>query len=159
MRKVVAALGAALVGACVSLNTTTLDPSANYTKVQKEDVRIFQGGDNVPEPWVKIALFNASGSDTFTDESDLYNKMREEAAKRGCNGVVLQGQEDAGTAEKIFFGWGADQEAEGVCIRYGDSVDPEDADSDLRPDSIPTDTLGADSTTAPSDGRLPVIQL
>lgn len=164
MRKVIFGVTVVILGACVSLNTTTLNPSAEYAPVQKDQVRIFQGGDNVPEPWVKIAIFNASGSDSFTDESDLYGKMREEAAKRGCNGVVLQGHEDAGTAERIFFGMGADQEAEGVCIRYGDSVDPEDADSNVQPDSVPTDSVATDSSKTPGDaitteGDLPVIQL
>lgn len=164
MRKVIFGVTVMVVAACVSLNSTTLDPSAKYAPVQKDQVRIFQGGSEVPEPWVKIALFNASGSHNFTDESDLYNKMREEAAKRGCNGVVLQGMEDAGTAEKIFFGSGADREAEGVCIRYGDSVDPEDADSNVQPDSVPTDSITTDSSKAPGDAitterELPVIQL
>lgn len=164
MRKSVVCLLVVILGGCVSMNTTKLNPTANYSELDKNDVRIFQGGENVPEPWVKIAIFNASGSDTFTDESDLYGKMREEAAKLGCNGVVLQGHEDAGTAEKIFFGMGADQEAEGVCIRYGDSVDPEEADSNMNRESSPADSTASDSARVDADagsseGDLPVIQL
>lgn len=127
MRKSLVGLVVAVVGACVSLNTTQLAPDLRYDPVAQNQVRIFQGPDEIPEPYVKLALFNASGSHNFTDESDLYNKMREEAAKQGCNGIVLQGSEDAGTAEKIFFGSGADREATAVCVRYGDDVEATDA--------------------------------
>lgn len=146
MRKSLVGLVAVLVGACVSLNTTQLAPDLTYDPVAQNEVRIFQGPDEIPEPYVKLALFNASGSHNFTDESDLYNKMREEAAKQGCNGVVLQGTEDAGTAEKIFFGSGADREATAVCVRYGEDVDPADA----------TESQTDESTEGE---ELPIIQL
>lgn len=121
------ALVAGALGACVSVSSTNLNPSANFAPVPQADVRIFQSEEEVPEPYVKLALFNASGSDTYTDQSDLFNKIREKAAERGCNGVVLQGSKEAGTAEKIFFGAGADREAQAVCVRYGDAVEDTDA--------------------------------
>lgn len=127
---------------CVSMNTTNLAPNETFDPVPKEQVRIFQSADKVPEPFVKLALFNASGSDMYTDESDLYGKMREKASERGCNGIVLQSQDDAGTAEKIFFGAGADQEARAVCVRYGEEVEPDESDT------------GSDA-----DRRLPVIEV
>lgn len=130
---------------CVSLNTTNLAPDLTYDPVPKDQVRIFQSEDEVPEPYQKLALFNASGSDSFTDESDLYDKMREEAAKRGCNGVVLQREEDAGTAEKIFFGAGADREATAVCMRYGKDVEKGESTSGESEES--------------EGGNLPVIKL
>ena len=147
LRTIAVIAGAVTVTACVSLNSTKLAPSMSFEPVPENDVRIFQGEDEVPDPYVKLALFNASGSHSFTDESDLFNKMREEAAKIGCNGVVIQGQEDAGTAEKIFFGAGADREAEAVCVRYGDDVEEDDDGSDTR------------SGWNSSDEDLPVIQL
>lgn len=129
MRQAVILLCIGALGACVSVSSTDLNPSANYAPVVEDEVRIFQSEDEVPEPFVKLALFNASGSDMYTDESDLYNKMREKAAERGCNGVILQGAEDAGTAEKIFFGASADREAEAVCVRYGEDVKEAEASS------------------------------
>lgn len=142
--RTVSAIVVLLAVACVSLNTTELAPGMNYEPVPEDQVRIFQSEDEVPDPYEKLALFNASGSDSFTDESDLYNKMREEAAKRGCNGVVLQSEEDAGTAEKIFFGAGADREAEAVCVRYGPDVEEDEAENEAAEDDA---------------GNLPVIQL
>lgn len=112
----------ALLTACVGVNTTKLNPTAHYDQVPADSVYIFQSEDEVPKPYVKLLLFHASGSSMYTDEADLYQKMREEAAKNGCNGVILQGEEDAGTAEKIFFGAGASREAKAVCIRYGEAV-------------------------------------
>lgn len=112
-----------LLTGCVSVNSTMVDPSVSYAPVPNDQVRLFESEDEVPTEYERVAIFHAEGADNWTDQSDMLEKLREEAAKKGCNGLILGEIEEAGTGEKVanaLLGTGADREGRAVGIRWGD---------------------------------------
>lgn len=121
-----------LLAGCVRVNSTPVDPSASYAPVPADEVRIFENEDEIPTSYEKVAIFHAEGTDSWTDQSDMLEKIREEAAKKGCNGLILGEIEEAGTGEKIanaFLGTGADREGRAIGIRWGELSSSESAGS------------------------------
>ena len=76
-------------------------------------------GDSIPPTCERVALLHASGDEDFTDEGDIWNKLRSEAGKLGANVVALQRIEDPGTGERIasaIFGTSSDRDADAVAL-------------------------------------------
>lgn len=61
---------------------------------------MFFEGDSIPE-YTRVAILNASGSSGFTNEAQMIDKLWEEAAKVGANGVILMGIKEPGAGEKF----------------------------------------------------------
>lgn len=124
------ALLLALLSGCVSVNSTMVDPSVSYAPVPNDQVRLFESEDEVPTDFDRVAIFHAEGADDWTDQSDMLEKLREEAAKKGCNGLILGEIEEPGTGEKVanaLLGTGADREGRAVGIRWGDLSDEDES--------------------------------
>lgn len=86
------------LAACVSVNKSVLRPG--LAPVPFDDVQVFFEGDSIPEH-TRVAILNASGSSGFTNESQMIDKLREEAAKLGANAVILSGMKEPGAGEKF----------------------------------------------------------
>ena len=91
MTKRVLAVTVALgLTACVTVAKTVLMPDLPPTS--EEIVRVFLPGDTVPEH-DRVAILTADFNDSMSDNSDVLNKLRKEAAKLGANAIVIVGNE------------------------------------------------------------------
>lgn len=113
-----AAMTLALASGCVSVSKSVLqDRSAS--PVPQAQVSVFLADDEIPEDCERVAILHASGDDSFTDEGDVYNKLREEAGKLGANAVHVQTMEDPGTGERFasaLFGTSSDRDSDAVAL-------------------------------------------
>jgi hypothetical protein len=89
-----------LLSACVTVNKSILSRSFMSQPVPKEDVQVFFSSDTLP-PHERVAILNAKGDDALTDESQMIDKMREEAGKLGANAIVLNEVKAASTGAKV----------------------------------------------------------
>jgi len=108
-----------LIGGCVTVGKSVLmDRSA--TPVPEARVYVFLPSDSIAPSCERVAILNAQGSTDFTNESQMIDKMREEAGKLGANAILLQSIEDPGGAERFasaIFGTEADRDGEGLSTR------------------------------------------
>lgn len=56
-----------------------VDPSVSYAPVANDQARLFESEDEVPTDYQPVAIFHAEGADNWTDQSDMLEKLREEA--------------------------------------------------------------------------------
>lgn len=105
-----------VLAGCVSVSKSVLlDRSAH--PVPQEQVTILLANDSIPSSCERVAMLHGSGPDSFTDEGDMWNKLRDEAGKLGANAVHMQTMEDPGGGERFaaaLFGGQADRDAEAV---------------------------------------------
>ena len=118
-----------LITGCVTVSKSVLlDRSAQ--PVPGQEVQILLASDSVPASCDRVALLHGSGPDSFTDEGDMWNKLREEAGKLGANVVHLQSMEDPGGAERFasaLFGTESDRDSEAIALWCpGGTGSPED---------------------------------
>ncbi len=103
---------------CVTVNKTVLQDRAN-APVPTTQVQLLLPGDEVPEGCERVAILHASGDEDFTDETDIYNKFREEAGKLGANTVEIRTMEDPGTGERVasaLLGTTSDRDSEAIAL-------------------------------------------
>lgn len=101
---------------CVTVSKSVLmDRSAQ--PVPRDQVTLLLATDSVPSTCQRVAMLHGSGPDSFTDEGDMWNKLRDEAGKLGANAVQMQSMEDPGGGERFaaaLFGTQADRDSEAV---------------------------------------------
>jgi hypothetical protein len=99
----VALVGVAAVwlAGCVHTNSVLLDPHATYAPVAWHDVRVFLSASAVPFEYQEIALVHANGDEEWTDEADLVEAIREEAAELGAHGVILEWIDEPSGIERL----------------------------------------------------------
>ena len=106
---------AALVTGCVSANVTRLVQTV-YPPISPEEVTVLADIRELMVDTIRyerVAVITMSGdSGGFTDQTDMLNKAREEAAKLGANAIPLGGYAQ-GDAE----GW-VPNEGSAIAIRY-----------------------------------------
>lgn len=122
------ALAAAVFAtACVSVSKSVL-MDRSFAPVPKLDVYVFLLEDEVPEDCERVALLSASGEVDWTDESQMIDKMREEAGKLGANAIQIRAIEDPGTGERVvaaIFDTEADRDGSAIalwCPSRGDTL-------------------------------------
>lgn len=115
MKRFAAVMIAALATACVSANVTRLVPTV-YAPISPQEVTVLV---DVAELMVdtiryeRIAVINLSGdSGGMTDQTDLLNKAREEAAKLGANAIIISGY-----SQGDYSGY-VPNEGSAIAIRY-----------------------------------------
>ena len=108
----------ALLAGCVTVGTSVLmDRSA--TPVPEQDVYVFLPSDSIAPSCERVAILNAQGPTDFTDETQMIDRMREEAGKLGANAILLQGIEDPSGAERFagaLFGTGSDRDGQSIAL-------------------------------------------
>lgn len=93
-------LGVALCG-CVAVNSTQLGRPGARPSVPKESVAIYRTADQVPGKYEEVAILNASGSTSWTNEAQMNEKMREEAGKLGANAIILDATSEPSSGAKV----------------------------------------------------------
>jgi len=130
-------LGLVLVS-CVTVGKTVLQ-DFSATPVPRDQVHVFLQSDTIPTACTRVAILNAEGNTSFTNESAMLNKMREEAGKLGANALHMAGTEEPGGAERVMTalagGSGGTRRGESVAYR---------CDPDVLPSfgTVPVDTVG-----------------
>lgn len=124
-RLFIVALSAVFLAGCVTASVSRLD-NTQRPPLETSEVTIYLEEDDIPGEFEKMAVIDISGTSGWTDEEQLYNKAREEAAKIGANGVLFESLEEAGTGEKVasaLFGTGADNDAKMIAIYVSSTND------------------------------------
>ncbi len=104
MKKFVPGFTLALcASACLSVETTRLP--GNHTVRQafpSESVDVLLADDELPsDTCERLAILDGSGENRWTSRSDMLDKLREEAGKRGANVVQLRSMEEPGISDRI----------------------------------------------------------
>lgn len=123
MTKQIAFLALAIAG-CVTVSKSVLMDRSEFP-IPLERVQVFLEGDSIPTTCERVALLHASGDEDFTDEGDIWDKLREEAGKLGANAVQMRAIEEPGAAERIsseLFGTESDRDADAVALWCPDGV-------------------------------------
>lgn len=139
--------------ACVSTNVALLDTSVHYTPVCKEGVIFYLTRDKAPATYKEVALLNSKGASGWTNESQLVESMREEAAKIGATGVILNDIKEPGTGEKVaaaIFGVTPERKGKALAIfADADTARVRQACAPLAPKAAANDS-GSPSTSETS---------
>lgn len=130
--KVLAGLVVVLVAGCVRVQTTMLPGAVQTTRVfEPYAVHVLLADDEEPEDCARVAVLHGSGSSSFTDESGMLNKLREEAGKLGANALRLEGMREPGSGERIanalLTGFNDGQRRSEALALYCPSLIPEPA--------------------------------
>ncbi|MBM4184588.1 MAG: hypothetical protein FJ207_10300 [Gemmatimonadetes bacterium] len=88
------------LAACVSVNKSILAPNPTGRRFSTEQVYVYLANDSVPEH-TRLAILIARGDVDVTDESDMIDKLREEAGKLGANAIILGEIDEPGTGARI----------------------------------------------------------
>ena len=119
MKLLTTVLVTSLLTGCVSVRASVLD-DRSIAPILPASVYVFLDDDDVPESCERVALLYGSGNETWTDETDMIDEMREVAGALGANAIQLQTMEDAGTGERIasalLLGAPADRDATAIAL-------------------------------------------
>ncbi|MBI3097301.1 MAG: hypothetical protein HYY93_03515 [Planctomycetes bacterium] len=113
---------AILLAGCVGAQVTRLGPGRAYAPVHVSEVQVFLADEDVPGPFEKLALIRLKADADWTDENDMVDKAKEEAAEMGANGIILGRTEDPGAVDRIaarIFKTPKNRKGEIVAIRFG----------------------------------------
>lgn len=121
-----AAILAVIAAGCVTVSKSVLLDRSTHP-VPQEDVTLLLATDSIPATCERVAFLHGSGPDGFTDEGDMWNKLRDEAGKLGANAVQIQSMEDPGGGERFaaaLFGTQSDRDSDAVAYWCPDGVMP-----------------------------------
>jgi len=96
-----------IISGCVSTKAT-MTTGQKRPPISPDEVKIYDSIEKVPGKYEEVALLTSKGDYRHTDYADMYNSMKEEAAKIGANGIILGNIEDPSTRDLIIdgiFGW------------------------------------------------------
>jgi len=94
--------------------------SKQYPPIHPSQVQIYLSEDDIEAPYEKIAIINAQGEGSWTNESQMYKAARKRAAKVGANGVLITELKEPSNGAKIagaIFGTGTTRRGEMIAIR------------------------------------------
>lgn len=116
---VLVCLCAALASGCVSVNATRLEVGPERAALAPEKVRIYRTAQQVGRPYDEVALLNAAGDYSMTNEAQMYDAMRKKAAKMGANAVILDAVSEPTTGQRVaqaFLGTPAARKGKAIAI-------------------------------------------
>lgn len=92
MKTTTMAMGAvaAVLAGCISTNSVLLDPTARFAPVPWQEVQVYLHESDVPYEYEEFALVHANGDEEWTNEAELVEAIREEAAEIGAHAVILE---------------------------------------------------------------------
>lgn len=120
MRILYAAAALLAVAGCVTTQATRLGDGAIYAPVSPHRVAIYRTAEQVRREYIEVALITASGDHGWTNEEQMYKKLRERAGSMGANGLILDSLTEPTTGAKVanfFLGTTADRRGKVVAIR------------------------------------------
>lgn len=119
-------LVAFVLGGCVHVSKSVLIDRSSQP-LPREEVQVLIEGDSIPSSCERVALLHASADEGFTNEGDIWNKLREETGKLGGNVVFIGEIEDPGAGERFasaLFGTEADRDADAIALWCPDGIRP-----------------------------------
>jgi len=108
-----------VLGSCVSVNAVRLGPSVYRPPVPTDQVIIYRTADQVRGEYEEIALLNAEGDTSFTNESEMIEAMTKKAGQLGANGIILDAISEPSAGTKLagaVLGWTVDRKGKAVAI-------------------------------------------
>jgi hypothetical protein len=118
--KLIAAVSvAALVVACVQTNAVRLGNAPVREPVPEDQVVVYRTADQVPRRYEEIALLNAKGEASWTNEEKMFNSMRKKAGEMGANAIILDAISEPGAGAKVagaILGTGAERKGKAIAI-------------------------------------------
>lgn len=114
------------VAACVSVNKSVLSSAYADRPLTKEQVQVYFADDSIPAH-ERIAILNAQGDESMTNEGQMIDKLREEAGKLGANAIILQQLKDPGTGQRVLsavFGVPAERKGQAIAIFVASQREP-----------------------------------
>ena len=106
--------------ACVSTNATMLNPSpVARAPVAADQVHIYRTAAQVTGRYEELALLNATGEASWTNEQAMLESMRKKAGELGANGIILDAVTEPGAGAKVaaaFLGVGAERKGKALAI-------------------------------------------
>ena len=117
---------ALLLAGCVTVSKSVLMDRSDRP-VPRQQVQILLATGSVPASCQRVALLHGSGPEGWTDEGDMWEKLREETGKPGANAVLLRSMDDPGAGERFasaIFGTESDRDADAIALSCPDGVGP-----------------------------------
>ena len=115
----VAMLAILTLSGCVVASVTPLS-STKHEAINPEEVVIYLEEADIPGEYEKVAIINTKGESSWTNEAQMYNKAKKEAAKLGANGILVTQTKEPSSGAKIagaFLGTGSQRTGEMIAIR------------------------------------------
>ena len=109
----------ALIVACVQTNAVRLGNAPVREPVPEDQVVVYRTADQVPRRYEEVALLNARGEASWTNEEKMFNSMRKKAGEMGANGIILDAITEPGAATKVagaILGTGAERKGKAIAI-------------------------------------------
>ena len=114
------ALAVVSVAGCVSTNHVPLGSPNTYPAVAPEEVQVFLTEADVPAEFEKIALINATGESSWTDEAQMVRAMQKKAGELGANAIILGEFKEPSAGAKVagaFLGTSVERKGQVLAIR------------------------------------------
>jgi hypothetical protein len=113
-----------LTSCAVATSATPLGGAGSVKRppIAAKDVLIYRTAEQVPGQYEEIALLHSSGDTAYTDESMMYDSMRQKAGAIGANAIILDAMSEPSAGAKVAaaifgpFGTGATRHGKAVAI-------------------------------------------
>jgi hypothetical protein len=105
--------------ACVQTNAVRLGNAPARAPVPQEEVVVYRTAAQVPRRYEEVALLNAKGEASWTNEEKMFNSMRKKAGEMGANGIILDAISEPGAGAKVagaILGTGAERKGKAIAI-------------------------------------------
>lgn len=120
MKTMAAVMAAIVLTGCVTTQATRLGGGPIHAPVPADQVMIYRNAEQVRQDYVEVALITASGDHSYTNEEQMYKKLRERAAAMGANGLILDSVTEPTTGAKVanfLIGTPAQRKGKVIAIR------------------------------------------
>lgn len=107
------------VAGCVSTNATKLGTGPARPPIHQDSVAVYRTADKVPGRYEEVALLNATGESSWTNEAGMMNALRKRAGQVGANAIILDAISEPGAGAKVagaIFGVGSERKGKALAI-------------------------------------------
>lgn len=122
-----------IAAACVRTNAALLGGVSPRPAISPDSVALYRVAAQVPFEYEEIALLNAAGDATWTDERMMFDSMRKKAARMGANAVILAAVSEPSAGAKVagaVLGTGTARKGQAIAIfMFRDRPKPTGRDS------------------------------
>lgn len=109
-----------LLFGCVTTNASMLGTASTHRPaVLPENVALYRNADQVPRRYEEVALLNSEGDSDVTNETEMFESMKEKAGELGANAIILEALSEPSGGAKVaaeIFGISAPRKGRAVAI-------------------------------------------